>query len=1577
MYILNNDTGKWELSAPTLPIKNFNNNLIPAQNVALYSRFLSGAVYLPIDNFSNIYDTPSNTPIGYYINASYSNINYPNGPQIPLNQNTPDYDKYLFENAFTPKSLFTPSKAVSTLNLSYADLATTGQIDFNGTFSVIDGVYLLNGQRILVKDQYSTITLSSSTDPNYYFTYVLPVASYNVVQNDVSYITYSYHDNTNGLYSFTQSKLVKLDEINDYQSAYHYSVRISSGTVNGGSEYFLNRLLTNYYPVSGDNLEFIPRHNWLLRNQVDYDDIYDLNYHNILHENALTIFYNSITYSIADRTIVVGDFGTIICSQDGVSHIIFNKVKVDLYGLCSTTNYYFICGASGTILIVSKADFTITEIITGELNAFKSIYFCDDLNGMAVGEFGLIYNTIDGGFTWNKIVFSLENTYNSIIMTDKNTAYIGGSVGCFLELNYTNKWNAYLRKPVKYTDDQYGLVEDINDMCLVNSLTYSIILIAANNNTLLLRDINNVVSTYPFSYVSFTSSVSDINTIQKDVNNSSVYIGADNIYTFDLNTVFNVSNNNATASLTQASTDYVNKIYSTPEYLYLCGNNSYMTYNNYGPTFSILDPNFLSSLTSKLLFLDYDVAAKLNFYNGDDYILPTGVSFSNTYSIAFTPDNNWLSYYQDSIKTFAYYTNISDTNTVTFSPTFSFTYSNTFTFSNISASYSASFAPNIWGKTASRFIAGTNSIDVSAGTSYDLLLYNYLAIFKFDINDAVDVGDVLYLQSGIIDNTLLVNKIIAGSFSEKYVYCYTDYNQNIVNNLVGATASVKNLNKYVSPSDLANSFDNHPIGLGYGYSYDATYSYIEPLYNNLTAYYNMETVVNSLTMSYTYSYNRFGFTPKYNIADYLGAVNTDFNPGKKFTIMPEYVGLPGNGGNSATNSNIYIDPSLPTNALIFGANFNFHYESLLVNTFVDINIYGNLTYNFTRFLIIKKENNILYFNKQINIPTNEVMYTLDILSRNTLSQISSDLNLLNNISRSTLVKQIQTGYNITNDASELSSKFPTDSYLKILASDYDIRKYVSGIVYTDLNNIAINMLNTDKQLIYDITATTNYGSNLFIQLANNYIDLNVGDFVFANFTGGSMSSQYLNPQYNGFQTITAVTDTGIVTSAPFGVNSMINDTGTITFVKKDPFLNYIPIDLYDISSNDEVTISVMVSPENYILNGASYSLVGVDTTNYNITFVDGLTLDNVNANFNWILQAELRNAIIGYDNNGIVWYSGTWLDGRWFGGTWKTGTWFQGDWFGGTWVSGTWYNGRWYDGTWSAGSWFNGRWYGGTWYSGTWYGGIWNDGHWIAGDFLGGVWVNGSKDSGLFNCNAGPSYWLYGVFNGDFENGLWFDGRFGDKTFSRFGTKSSNTRNAIWNGGIFINGEFHSLLNTDSSGNPIVSAIHRYSQFNTGQFLNGHYYGGIAANINMASGIWHGGILDDIQVCGIDVLNNNITLNGNFYFNIGDYIWIDNCDNTPFSDVGSVANPKKYRIDNVVQNNGFTVLYLDFVLSNLNISPPYNTTAYYDVETNLRIASYFSKNTTWQTGLFGNGIMDGHFINGVVYNGVINGDYGI
>jgi hypothetical protein len=449
--------------------------------------------------------------------------------------------------------------------------------------------------------------------------------------------------------------------------------------------------------------------------------------------------------------------------------------------------------------------------------------------------------------------------------------------------------------------------------------------------------------------------------------------------------------------------------------------------------------------------------------------------------------------------------------------------------------------------------------------------------------------------------------------------------------------------------------------------------------------------------------------------------------------------------------------------------------------------------------------------------------------------------------------------------------------------------------------------------------------------------------------------------------------------------------------------NYQPIDIMEVGVDKQVRRAIEITPDNVLLNGFSYSLVDINFNKYRYELVDGISVIDIYNKYPWVLEGVISDAIIGEDNNGLVWYNGDWKCGRWFGGTWMSGRWISGDWYDGIWnsfdvkykllnvdvnknvqmpPSSKWYDGRWFNGVWNNGIWYNGRRYAGVWNNGIWYNGIWNDGTWNNGYFKGGIWVLGNWNSGEFSCDNKPSYWINGSwYGGDFANGIWYNGQFLEKlnNISRFGTRAFNTRTAKWLSGKFSGGEFHSYLNIDDeTGETIASEFNKYSIWNTGIWNGGNWYGGVAYAINFNSGNWYGGIIEEIQIMGIQIIQGKLSkfiLNGKFNFNINDEIWVVNDNNpTPYSLVGTNLNPGTYRVLRMEVIGEKTIITINRDLYSITgtidvgtddlLNPP--------IETGLRLTTIF-KDSNWKSGVWTNGIFDGgYFEGGIWYGGLFS-----
>jgi len=321
----------------------------------------------------------------------------------------------------------------------------------------------------------------------------------------------------------------------------------------------------------------------------------------------------------------------------------------------------------------------------------------------------------------------------------------------------------------------------------------------------------------------------------------------------------------------------------------------------------------------------------------------------------------------------------------------------------------------------------------------------------------------------------------------------------------------------------------------------------------------------------------------------------------------------------------------------------------------------------------------------------------------------------------------------------------------------------------------------------------------------------------------------------------------------------------------------------------------------------------------NFKMVGGLTLDKLKIRYIWFLNAEVKDAIIGEDDNGLVWYSGTWINGIWEGGTWYSGIWYDGRWKGGDFYSydldktkvmlGNLYIKR-EDITKS-------QFLGGRFESGTFHYGIFGrnrsikaiphqiskefiinnianynivDGEYvdeydkyldenvsesirfkspefINGQFING-WMNASKfKGGVFRGGyINNTMWFGGELKGGiFLGDIWYDGTFSNGDFS----------NGVWEGGKMYRSKFGTCYNIDyviyeKNNEKNIYYKPNNATWNSGEFHNGEFHSKINLKDNIPiesidNGIvnWNDGTFYSGNWYG-GTFNNGIWENGNF-----------------------------------------------------------------------------------------------------------------
>ena len=164
IWALNSDTNMWYRSSEGLSVSSFNSYLQNIESIIYYSKCCSGSTYIPLNNFDNIYDVLSYpSKESWYVGTlgspySVSPLPDNNPMQITATSSEEYYDKFLPEYGLTLKNQFSATKTIqeSIQNFIQVDVATTtaiSNISQPTNNIIIDGITLIPGQLVLVKDQ--------------------------------------------------------------------------------------------------------------------------------------------------------------------------------------------------------------------------------------------------------------------------------------------------------------------------------------------------------------------------------------------------------------------------------------------------------------------------------------------------------------------------------------------------------------------------------------------------------------------------------------------------------------------------------------------------------------------------------------------------------------------------------------------------------------------------------------------------------------------------------------------------------------------------------------------------------------------------------------------------------------------------------------------------------------------------------------------------------------------------------------------------------------------------------------------------------------------------------------------------------------------------------------------------------------------------------------------------------------------------------------------------------------------------------------------------------------------------------
>ena len=160
MWNYNSEYNRWNMSFDNMIDNDYQFYLQELSLVRFYSKALSGATYLPINDLNNIYDVLSSRKSkNWYIGidgSQYTNTLIPsfNAESINATNSVDYYDKFLGEYGLSLKTLFTPKRLIDDAHKNYeeVDVASTTEI-FGLELSIgdlfIDGVKLKEGHRVL------------------------------------------------------------------------------------------------------------------------------------------------------------------------------------------------------------------------------------------------------------------------------------------------------------------------------------------------------------------------------------------------------------------------------------------------------------------------------------------------------------------------------------------------------------------------------------------------------------------------------------------------------------------------------------------------------------------------------------------------------------------------------------------------------------------------------------------------------------------------------------------------------------------------------------------------------------------------------------------------------------------------------------------------------------------------------------------------------------------------------------------------------------------------------------------------------------------------------------------------------------------------------------------------------------------------------------------------------------------------------------------------------------------------------------------------------------------------------------
>jgi hypothetical protein len=372
----------------------------------------------------------------------------------------------------------------------------------------------------------------------------IDISTFSIPINDLILLTNQIDKTLNGIYVMTtsglQSQMEDFNTINlsiNHNNNIWYLEQNPIKIYNTDVEFSLS---TNYYidwkyPIYGEEMNFLPGGNFLLRNSFEYM-IFDENYS----------FNDTIMH--LNETWVVGNFGAIFKWVPNTTGSPWTKisdfnyipidVKADLYKIKFINDEIgFICGADGLVARTSDKGLTWRVLDTNVTDNLRYMDFYDINFGIIVGDNGLILTTNDSGDTWIQTHLSILDVKNfkscSIFNWNLNVfgVIIVGQSGCLyrMQLNKDLTWSplksimAYDISTISNSKVDFNIIKYIgNSNEYIGNGSYDYWIIGGNNFIGLYKLNINQNSSLEEDFVKFD--LYDINNIVKfNIQNIQLY----------------------------------------------------------------------------------------------------------------------------------------------------------------------------------------------------------------------------------------------------------------------------------------------------------------------------------------------------------------------------------------------------------------------------------------------------------------------------------------------------------------------------------------------------------------------------------------------------------------------------------------------------------------------------------------------------------------------------------------------------------------------------------------------------------------------------------------------------------------------------------------------------------------------------------------------------------------------------------------------------------------------------------------------------------------------------------------------